>query len=242
MGNMDIFFSKSSIEDDSASIVNLLCLGTEHQRVKKYICEYFDLPIEELAKKSKADLEKVITRVVQSEQIKSAETIEGKIKNIDNLWNSEKQKINRILCNVFECQHSELLLTAFLSVNCVCPYDFKKKRIYINYRKSCHEMLETCVHELIHYCWFDKWHTLFQHKYEENVVWTFSEIAIDTLFSETELECYCVSEYPAHKHFYDVTYKGQNMMGYFRRLYRDNSISEFMRLGIEIVRDLENIL
>lgn len=33
-----------------------------------------------------------------------------------------------------------------------------------------------------------------------------------------------------------------NMMGYFRRLYRDNSISEFMRLGIEIVRDLENIL
>ena len=148
---MDIFFSKSSIEDDSASIVNLLCLGTEHQRVKKYICEYFDLPIEELAKKSKANLEKVITRVVQSEQIKSAETIEGKIKNIDNLWNSEKQKINRILCNVFECQHSELLLTAFLSVDCVCPYDFKKKRIYINYRKSCHEMLETCVHELILY-------------------------------------------------------------------------------------------
>ena len=88
----------------------------------------------------------------------------------------------------------------------------------------------------------DKWHTLFQHKYEETVVWTFSEIAIDTLFSETELECYCVSEYPAHKHFYGVTYKGQNMMGYFRRLYRDNSISEFMRLGIEIVRELENIL
>lgn len=51
--NMDIFFSKSSVEDDSASIVNLLCLGTEHQRVKKYICEYFDLPIEELAKKVK---------------------------------------------------------------------------------------------------------------------------------------------------------------------------------------------
>ena len=55
------------------------------------------MPIEELAKKSKANLEKVITRVVQSEQIKSAETIEGKIKNIDNLWNSEKQKINRSL-------------------------------------------------------------------------------------------------------------------------------------------------
>lgn len=79
------------------------------------------MPIEELAKKSKADSEKVITRVVQSEQIESAETIEG-------------------------------------------------------------------------------------------------------------------------KHFYDVIYKGQNMIGYFRRLYRDNSISEFMRLGIEIVRGLENIL
>ena len=67
-------------------------------------------------------------------------------------------------------------------------------------------------------------------------------MAIKIVFYGTELECYCVSEYPAHKHFYDVTYKGQNMMGYFRRLYRDNSISEFMRLVIEIVRDLENIL
>lgn len=50
---MDIFFRKSSVEDDSASIVNLLSLGTEHQRVKKYICEYFDLQKRNWLKKIK---------------------------------------------------------------------------------------------------------------------------------------------------------------------------------------------
>ncbi|MBP1561711.1 MAG: hypothetical protein J6C96_10805 [Oscillospiraceae bacterium] len=238
---MDIVFQKNSLDDDISSIVNLLNLGTEHSRVKKYICDFFDLPIKEIVDKNRADLEKIVTRVVQTEQVKSAKSMDEKLKTIDILWNLKKQKINQILCNIFECQQSKSLIKAFLSINCVCPYDFEKKQIYINYRKSGNEMLEICIHELIHYYWFDKWYKLFQDKYNESVVWTFSEIAIDAIFFETKLKQYCVSEYPAHKHFYEFNFEGQNMMEYFRRLYRCNSISEFMRLGIEIVSNVESM-
>ena len=41
---MEIIFRNNSTEDDVVSIINLLKLGNEHQRVKKYICEFFSLP------------------------------------------------------------------------------------------------------------------------------------------------------------------------------------------------------
>ena len=72
--------------------------------------------------------------------------------------------------------------------------------------------------------------------YEEDLVWSFSEIAIDAIFKETDLKQYCVSQFPAHKHLYEINYNNQNMMEYFRILYRKNSITEFMKIGIESVR------
>lgn len=75
-----------------------------------------------------------------------------------------------------------------MSVNCVCPYDFENNQIYINYRKSSEEILETCVHELIHYYWFHKWNAMFKDQYSSSLVWIFSEIAIDALFQETPLK------------------------------------------------------
>ncbi len=237
---MDIVFMKCSLEDDTASIVKLLSLGAEHNRVKNYICRYFDLPIEEIDKNNIAELEEAVTRIVRSEQACCAEITDEKIKAISTLWNNGKQEINRILCNIFECRQSDIIIKAYLSVNCVCPYNFAEKRIYINYRKSADEMLETCIHELIHYYWFEKWNKLFADKYDESLVRAFSEIAIDALFFETELKPYCVREYPAHKHFYDINYQGQNMIEYFRKLYRNNSITQFMKSGIEIVSDIKN--
>ena len=236
---MDIIFQKTSLDDEISSMVNLLLLGNEHIRVKKYICEYFDLPIEIVSQRDKDALVEIITPVIMTEQVNNANVIDEKIKIIAALWDTNSEKINKIFCNVFESPQNTSVIEAFISVNCVCPYDFEKKRIYINYRKSGEEMLEACVHELIHYYWFDKWYKLFSKKYEQSIVWSFSEIAVDALFFETELKQYCVREYPAHKHFYEIDYNGQNMMEYFRNLYRDNSIVEFMRLGIEIIQNLD---
>ena len=144
--------------------------------------------------------------------------------------------INEILSNIFQCKQDDEIINALLSINCVCPYDFEKGIIYINYRKSVEEIQETCIHELIHYYRFNKWKELFKEMYEEDLVWSFSEIAIDAIFKETDLKQYCVSQFPAHKHLYEINYNNQNMMEYFRILYRKNSITEFMKIGIESVR------
>lgn len=160
---MDILFCEAPIEEDINSIFNLLSLNEEHMRVKKYICEYFHIPTEP-ALQNNAALETTVRTIVQNEQNNNAAAIAGKIEKMNCLWQENRD------------------------VNCVCPYDFENKRIYINYRKSSEEMLETCVHELIHYYWFHKWNALFKDQYSSSLVWIFSEIAIDALFFETPLK------------------------------------------------------
>ena len=233
---MEIIFRNNSTEDDVVSIINLLKLGNEHQRVKKYICKFFSLPEGILIEKNNQILEESIKKVVINEKLKNKVLIEKKIKQSFILWNENKKNINEILSNIFQCKQDDEIINALLSINCVCPYDFEKRIIYINYRKSVEEIQETCIHELIHYYWFNKWKELFKEMYEEDLVWSFSEIAIDAIFKETDLKQYCVSQFPAHKHLYEINYNNQNMMEYFRILYRKNSITEFMKIGIESVR------
>lgn len=238
---MDILFCEAPIEEDINSILSLLTLNEEHMRVKKYICEYFHIPTEP-ALQNNAALETTVRTIVQNAQNNNAAVIAGKIEKMNCLWQKNRGEINRTLRSIFECALESQQLRALMSVNCVCPYDFKNNRIYINYRKSSEEMLETCVHELIHYYWFHKWNALFKDQYSSSVVWIFSEIAIDALFFETPLKKYCVSQHPAHDHFYKESYKGQNLMEYFRKLYRDHSMADFMRLGIEDVLACNGIL
>lgn len=160
---MDILFCEAPIEEDINSILSLLTLNEEHMRVKKYICEYFHIPTEP-ALQNNAALETTVRTIVQNEQNNNAAAIAGKIEKMNCLWQENRDE------------------------NCVCPYDFENNRIYINYRKLSEEMLETCVHELIHYYWFHKWNALFKDQYSSSLVWIFSEIAIDALFFETPLK------------------------------------------------------
>ena len=238
---MDILFCEAPIEEDINSILSLLTLNEEHMRVKKYICQYFHIPTEP-ALQNNAALETTVRTIVQNEQNNNAAAIAGKVEKMNCLWQENRNEISRTLRSIFECTLESQQLRAFMSVNCVCPYDFENNRIYINYRKSSEEMLETCVHELIHYYWFHKWNALFKDQYASSLVWTFSEIAIDALFFETPLKKYCVSQHPAHDHFYEESYKGQNLMEYFKELYREHSIADFMRLGIVDVLACNGIL
>lgn len=160
---MDILFCEAPIEEDINSILSLLTLNEEHTRVKKYICEYFHIPTEP-ALQNNAALETTVRTIVQNEQNNNAAAIAGKVEKMHCLWQENRDE------------------------KCVCPYDFENNQIYINYRKLSEEMLETCVHELIHYYWFHKWNALFKDQYSSSLVWIFSEIAIDALFFETPLK------------------------------------------------------
>ena len=120
------------------------------------------------------------------------------------------------------------------------PYNYEEFSFDLNYRKAEDELVESCIHEMIHFYWFMKWSLTFEdddikNREWEHMRWLFSEIAIDAIMNETALCRYVVKERPAYRYFYDIIIGDKSMMDYFRELFRQNNIVGFMKKGMEFV-------
>lgn len=231
---MQLVFSVNTFENDFESILNLLVLGTEHNRVKRYLCSSFNVDINKINGKSREELHTYLRPVIYAEYIKAESPINGKLAEVRDKWFDAKEDVLNILNYIFGVDSGEEMLRVFLSVNYVCPYDFESKLFYVNFRKTADEIIEACIHELVHYYWFKKWDMLFENVgFDEHLVWKFSEIAIDAIFKETELKKYCVKEKPAYEYFYDIEIENENMLEHFRVLFSQNTVEDFMKKGME---------
>ena len=116
------------------------------------------------------------------------------------------------------------------------PYNYEEFSFDLNYRKAEDELVESCIHEMIHFYWFMKWSLTFEdddikNREWEHMRWLFSEIAIDAIMNETALCRYVVKERPSYRYFYDIIIGDKSMMDYFRELFRQNNIVGFMKKG-----------
>ena len=230
---MELIFSVNTFENDHESILNLLVLGAEHDRVKRYLCSSFNVDINNINGKSREEINAYLRPVIYAEYTKAEALMSEKLAAVSDKWSVVREHVLNILRDIFGVECDETFMV-FLSVNFVCPYDFENKRIFINYRKTTEEIIETCIHELIHCYWFKKWDILFENiGFDERLAWKFSEIAIDAIFKETDLKKYCVKEKPAYEYFYNVEIDNESMIGHFRALFSRNTIDGFMKKGME---------
>lgn len=238
---MQLVFSVNPFENDYESIFNLLALGAEHNRVRQYLCSSFNLDINNINGKSREEINACLRPVIYAEYTKAEAPMNERLAAVSEKWSCVREDVLDILRNIFEVECGETL-RVFLSANYVCPYDFENKRVFINYRKTTDEIIEACIHELIHYYWFKRWDILFENSsFDDHLAWKFSEIAIDAIFKETDLKKYCVREKPAYEYFYNVEINNESMIGHFRALFSRNTIDEFMEKGMEYLvknRDL----
>ena len=234
---MQLLFRRNSFENDLSSITNILKLnGTEHDRVKKYLCDSFHIDLGTVKNKNYPELEEYITPFLRAEYENCESVVLQKIELLQKEWNLIQHIVLSVFEKIFERNYfQEEIFQVNLSVNYVCPYNLEQRNFDINYRKTVDEVLESCIHELIHFYWFHKWEELFESKYNEyqNLVWQFSEIAVDAIFKETELKGYLSSENPAHKYLYEIEVNNQKLTDIIRRMFRENDIDGFMKKGIE---------
>lgn len=242
---MKLIFSINTFENDYECILSLLILGTEHNRVKQYLCSSFHVDINNIENKRRQDIDIYLRPIIYTEYTRAEDNMKAKLTGVSDKWSSVREDVSKILCDIFKCEcDAEIIIQVLLSINYVCPYDFEQKRIFINYRKTDDEIIESCIHELIHYYWFKKWNNLFEDtsKFDEHLVWKFSEIAIDAIFKLSELNKYCVKEKPAYEYFYDIEIGNENMIEHFRKLFFKNSIHEFMKKGMEYLVKYQKLI
>jgi len=237
---MTLTFKRKCLEEDCKGIVDIL-YEEKYGRVQKYLSQFLELDLEKMYEVGKDEGYKIIYPILKKEYESSEVVIAEKLYEIKRYWRKEEEDILEILNSVFDYTiKDEKDIIAEFSINAVCPRYLEKWSFDVNYRKSIEEIILACIHEIIHFIWFEKWSEVFpdsnKNEYNApNTPWLLSEIAIDAILKETRLEKYCVDDKPAYSYFYDIMIEDKNMMEYFRELFVSNNIQDFMIKGYKYV-------
>ncbi len=237
---MPLIFRKKSFDDECNSITDII-YEEQYGRIQNYLSQCFKLDLDYLYKAGKQEGYNIISLILKQEYEESKAEIEKKITLITTKWKEVSDDVLNTIEDILKYKiDKEKSMTAEFTINAVCPRYLDTWSFDVNYRKSNEEIILTCIHEIIHFIWFEKWTEVFPYadKAEFNapaLPWLLSEIVIDAILSETELKKYCVVDKPAYKYFYDIHIDGKNMMEYFKELFIHNDIKTFMKKGLEFV-------
>ena len=242
---MKVNFKRKNEFDDYSSIATFFS-NNNISRVQSYISNNLNFDLSYLCNLDFDMKIDYIYKKLHKEYLEVSPIIDNKIIEVNTLWNLVCDDIFSILSKEFDLiLTSNRVISAEFTLNVVCPRDIDRWSFDINYRKSNDDIILVCIHEIIHFIWFEKWKYIFPDNNDFNfdtpsLSWLFSEIAIDAIMKESDLNKYCCVDKPAYKHFYNTYIDEVEIMEFFRQLYKDNSMDEFMSKGYEFIVENEN--
>lgn len=211
-------------------------------RVQKFISGYFNFDATQLKGKSWKERHKFLVQVITPIYNNNLESMKKSIKEFQNHWDENSTLICNELERIFNIKFQGVQqYYAEVNINPVCPRFLAEKSFDINNKQTTQQVLQTCIHELIHFCWFDLWQQLWletdTNTFESpHTEWLLCEIAIDPIIYFSQLKNLCDST-PAYNHFYHSKIKDENLIDVFRNLYKSKSIREFMKSGLELLQN-----
>ena len=163
-----------------------------------------------------------------------------KAKNeVESLFNESKEQIFSTLNSIFNVELSSKI-SAGVMFNPTCPRYLKSLSFEIYYGADSKYNLNTCIHEIIHFYFFEKWKRVFTN-YDEStfesphLVWLFSELSIDAIFKCTKLKDFLYNDTPAYDYFYSESIGGVSIMQTFKNLFLNNSIENYFKKGMDFI-------
>lgn len=165
---------------------------------------------------------------------------EKKKNEYQNYWDINVSGIQKSLEEAFDIQLSDKFndIMANITLNPICPRFLETNRFDIFYLNSERGALGMVLHEIIHFVWFLVWNNYYkddQLEYETpHLKWIFSEMVVDPIMRYDErlssinpyFEDGCVYDY-----FYTMKIEGIPILETMLRLYKNNSIINFMEKG-----------
>ena len=217
-------------------------------RFTQNLAKRFNIDVEYLRGKSYEDRLNYITSCTFPIYQSKINLLQYNLNTFQNMWNKNERKILLEFEKIFNEKLTEpIIAEGRININPICPRFYDTWSFDIWCESSPTDALVTAIHEITHFLWFDKWKEVFPNwkrsDFERpSISWLFSEIAIDAIFYHS-----CFKEFsgdkPAYYYFYDVEIEGTNMIKLFRKLYKENSIENFMKLGMTILnRNLDVVL
>lgn len=204
------------------------------------IISFYGLDKNELKRDKISYLKKVINKIYNKDDLINT------LNELNVEWNAIEDEVLKTLSNIFDLSYDDSQIYSIdIGLNPVCPRFLDEHSFSLYYNAPIKYNIETIIHELIHFYWFEYWDNYIDNlsgskKEYPSEEWVLSELAIDSLCTQTELKKFC-SEKPAYDYFYDITYKDTMLINYFRQIFNKNTIDSFMKEALSIIKS-ENLL
>ena len=173
---------------------------------------------------------KVIKDIIEKSYINSIDNYQKILSNYKIIWEKYNNDFMESLSKVLNISWTKELekITVKVGKIPVYPREIDKHCFYIGEMDE-KIFLETIMHECCHFLYFEKWKELFQ-KWEitefnsPHIIWHLSEIAIDPILNNLEIQKVYKYKFKAYKNFYDIEIHGKNLMKTINDIYNQNTI------------------
>ena len=110
----------------------------------------------------------------------------------------------------------------------VCPRYIKEKAFDIH-KKNKEDLIDTCMHELCHFLFFEKCKEIYPNwKYEDfdspSLLWYLSEIIIDPILNSDGIQKIYKHKFKCYDIFYNVEIDNINLLDKITSIYKNNNI------------------
>ncbi len=137
---------------------------------------------------SSEEKNKLIEETVTNYYNNSSLSIDNDISRYNNVWNKYNDDFFDKLTNFFNMNWPEEhdIIDVTVGIIPVCPRYLDSFSFSIHDGLTDQKLVETCIHELCHFLWFEKWKNLYpdcsKKEYESPyVVWQYSEAVVDPI-------------------------------------------------------------
>ena len=170
--------------------------------------------------------------------------IDRKVIQYSEYWEKCRPQITAALSDAFSCDCGLLFgdIHGYVSMGPIEPRFLREHTFDLFYLNSEKGAIGETIHELIHFVWFHVWNELFQDAWEEyespSLKWILSEMAVEPVMSDERLSS-INPYYPREQggciypYFFTMETTEGNVMDWMHRMYRQQSIKDFMRISYE---------
>lgn len=175
--------------------------------------------------------------------------LEEKVIAYQKHWDENKEIIQQAFEEIFNMNLDNEFnsMKGNISLNPICPRYLNTNTFDIFYLNSERGALGLALHEITHFIWFKKWQEIFKDNPEEyeypSLKWIFSEMVVESILSDERLKA--LNPYTGenvYEYFYKLKLDGELVLDILDKLYKENSIKDFMERGFEFCKAQEALI
>ena len=185
-----------------------------------------------------------IRKLIEKNYINDRDEYKNILCNYEIIWKKYNNGFMKNLSKILNINWTKELQEITIKVGKIpiYPRELEKHCFYIG-KMNEQDFIETVMHECCHFLYFEKCKELFKNwKVKEfespHLIWYLSEMAIDPILNNCEIQKIYRHNFKAYKNLYDIDIQGKSLMEIIRNIYNENTIEDAIIKSYEFV--LEN--